>query len=312
MTAIIIGAALNHRSWLLAALSLVVQVEWHWLLGGLLIIQLSFLISSRVFAVALHALGHRAGAGWLWLTTVGAILISQLIPAGGVGSYAFLIGRLRQRGASFAEAALIALLESLSYSIAMLILTMFGVLYLADMLSDQVGGVLLVAAGVGVFALSGVLLLAYDPSWLRRVYLWAMWLVRRPADAERIRGVIAELQHLRGVMMAQSRVLLVLVLLQLGALSGHSLGLGLILRSLGVELPWLSTLATFAMVLLTSSLNVLPGGGGTVEAALVVLLSQQGAGSAAVPAAMLFRLSNFWLMIPVLLLSGRWRRSIWR
>jgi hypothetical protein len=76
--------------------------------------------------------------------------------------------------------------------------------------------ILLGAVGIGVFALSGVLVLAYDPSWLRRVYLWAMSLVRRQADDEWIRGVIAELQHLHGVMIAQSQVLLVLVRLRLG------------------------------------------------------------------------------------------------
>jgi len=90
-----------------------------------------------------------------------------------------------------------------------------------------------------------------------------------------------------------------LVLIQLTALCGHSFGMYLILRSLGTSTSFLTVLAAFGIALLTSTVNVLPGGGGTVEAAIVAVLTQLGVGAEAVPAAILFRLLNFWMMLPI-------------
>ncbi|MDQ2997587.1 MAG: lysylphosphatidylglycerol synthase domain-containing protein, partial [Chloroflexota bacterium] len=89
------------------------------------------------------------------------------------------------------------------------------------------------------------------------------------------------------------------VVIQLIALSGHSLGLYLVLRSLDASPGFLTVLAAVGIALLTSTINLLPGGGGTVEAALVAVLVQLGAGSAAIPAAIVFRLLNFWVMLPI-------------
>jgi len=97
-----------------------------------------------------------------------------------------------------------------------------------------------------------------------------------------------------------------LVLIQLTALSGHSLGLYIILRSLGTSTSYLTVLSAFGIALLTSTVNVLPGGGGTVEVALVAVLTQLGVGADAVPAAILFRLLNFWLLLPIAAACYSW------
>ena len=94
-------------------------------------------------------------------------------------------------------------------------------------------------------------------------------------------------------------MLALLVVIQLTALSGHSLGLYLILRSLDTSTSFLTVLAAFGIALLTSTVNILPGGGGTVETALVAVLTQLGVGAAAVPGAIVFRLLNFWMMLPI-------------
>jgi uncharacterized membrane protein YbhN (UPF0104 family) len=97
-----------------------------------------------------------------------------------------------------------------------------------------------------------------------------------------------------------------LVLIQLAALSGHSLAMLLVLHALGASTSFAGVSAAFGIALITSTFNVLPGGGGTVEAALVAVLTQLGVGPAAVPAAIIFRLFNFWLLAPVAAASYHW------
>ena len=58
--------------------------------------------------------------------------------------------------------------------------------------------------------------------------------------------------------------------------------------------------------MITSTFNVLPGGGGTVEAVLALTLSQLGAGDEAIAAAVVFRVLNFWVLIPVAIVCYRW------
>lgn len=64
--------------------------------------------------------------------------------------------------------------------------------------------------------------------------------------------------------------------------------------------------AASGMTLILNSFNVLPGGGGTVEAVLVAVLLQFGVGTAAIPAAVLFRLLNYWVFLPVAALASAW------
>ena len=104
---------------------------------------------------------------------------------------------------------------------------------------------------------------------------------------------------MRALVAVRRCMIVLLVVIQLTALSGHSLGLYLVLRSLGAYPSFLTVLSAFGIALLTSTVNVLPGGAGTVEAALVAVLAQLGVGAAAIPAAIVFRLLNFWVMLPI-------------
>ena len=99
--------------------------------------------------------------------------------------------------------------------------------------------------------------------------------------------------------MAKPRLVALLVGIQLVALCGHGLALLLLVWSLGAQCFYGAAQAAFGVALITSTFNVLPGGGGTVETAVVAALLQLGVGAAAVPAAILFRLLNFWALLPV-------------
>ena len=309
MTGGILALAFFNRAWLLEAIGLARAAQPAWLLLGLLTIASSFLISSQVFQVALRALGQRVGVLRLWATAVVAIVTSQVFPAGGVGSYAFLLQSLQRRGIGAGEAALVATLESLSYAAAMLILAVFGLAYLASRIlaADPNGSSLLapvLAAGIAALLIGGVVLLLTRSAgtlthWLLRAHRLLARTLHWPHDATWVDHTVAEITRVRALVAERRRMIGLLVLIQLTALSGHSLGLYIILRSLGTSTSYLTVLSAFGIALLTSTVNVLPGGGGTVEAALVAVLTQLGVGAEAVPAAILFRLLNFWLLLPI-------------
>src|SRR5262245_44885973 len=106
----IISLALFRLDWIIEALRLALNARPLLLLLALTIILTSFLISSQVLQVVLYSLGYRISALRLWATTLVAIITSQSLPAGGLGSYAFLTHTLHQRGISSAHSALVATL----------------------------------------------------------------------------------------------------------------------------------------------------------------------------------------------------------
>jgi uncharacterized protein (TIRG00374 family) len=318
----ILALVLLNRAWIAEALGLARGASPLWLAAALAIILGSYLISSQVFNVVLRSLGHRVGWLRLWATALVAIVTSQSLPAGGVGSYAFLLHTFRRRGIPAGQAALVSTLEALSYAGAMLLFSSFGLAYLASraLASDASGESLLaplLAVGVALLAISGVIaILTRGEATLTRWMLAAhnalnraLRYARNPDDSGDeawVRRTVAELARGRALVVERPGMIVSLVLIQMTALSGHSLALYLILVSLGAHISFLAVLAAFGIALLTSTFNVLPGGGGTVEAALVAALAELGAGAAAVPAAILFRLLNFWIMLPLAAVCYGW------
>jgi uncharacterized protein (TIRG00374 family) len=301
--------AFLERTWILEALGLARNAHPAWLLLAFAVILAGFLISSQVFRVVLYSLDRRVGVLRLWATAMVAIVTSQLFPAGSVASYAFLLDTFRRRGISASEAVLVASLEMLSYAGAMVIFSIFGLAYLASRIlaADPDGSTLLapmLAAGIALLAIGGVLLLltraeATLTRWLLSLHRPLHGLLRRPRDDAWVYSSVAELARMRALVSERRGMIALLVAIQLAALSSHSLGLYLVLHSLGASPSFLTVLSAFGIALLTSTVNVLPGGGGTVEAALVAVLTQLGAGAVAIPAAIVFRLLNFWVMLPI-------------
>lgn len=307
-----------HRQWLFDALSLIATADARWLAAAVVLEAASFLLSSRVLGVALRALGYRLGVLRLWALAVAAIVLSQSVPAGAVGSYTLITRQLTRRGVALGHAALVATLESLSYLGAMLLVLAFSVGYLLDhTLSGGSGtsslGAPLLAGAVALGLIALVLVVLTRPAaGLRRGLLTLQRLLPpqvRPRDAEAWAArLVRELGSGRELLRTRWRAIGVLVLLQLGALLGHSLALACVLRSLGATLPLSGVIATYGIELITSTFNLLPGGGGTVETALVATLTQLGGGAEAVPAVVLFRLFNYWALLPVAALSALWLR----
>jgi uncharacterized protein (TIRG00374 family) len=322
LTLAILALAFWNRAWLLEAIGLARAAQPTWLLLGLVAILGGFLISSQVLRVVMRALGHRAGVLRMWATAIVAIVTSQMFPGGGVGSYAFLLSSLRRRGATASEAALVAMLESLSYAGAMVVFAVFGLAYLASRIlaADPDGSSLLapvLAVGMMLVLIGAVVFLLTRSTitigrWLLGIHRLLARVLHRPRNAAWVEHTVIEIARVRAVVAERRAMLAVLVLIQLTALSGHSLGLFLILHSLGTTTSFLTVLAAFGIALLTSTVNVLPGGGGTVEAALVAVLTQLGVGAEAVPAAIVFRLLNFWMMLPIAGACYAWLMREWR
>lgn len=307
---ILIFAILN-RQQLEGAIGLLQQAKPLWLGAAFLAILTGYLVSSQVLRVALHSLGHRLGIMRMWATALVAIMISQSVPAGGVGSYAFLVSIFNRRGISSVQSTLVASLETLSYSTAMLLMFSFSLGYLT-IHKMETGDATYIAALVALAIVgSAIFVLSRSEDVLRK---WLLGLtgglkqiLRRDWSDEWVIKMVQDLSENRALLTNRRRDILLLVFIQITALSLHSLGLLLVLQSLGVHANFAVVLAAFGIALITSTFNVLPGGGGTVEAALVAILSQLGISPPqAVVSAIIFRLFNFWLLALVAAICYSW------
>src|SRR5919199_457079 len=283
ITLVVIALVWRNRSWLSRAIDLVRTANPLLVGSALGMILLSYFMNSQVFQVGVRSYGHRVSAGRLWAMATTGIVISQSFPAGGVGTYAFFVRSFRAIGINTQQARALAALEALSYMGALLLIGMFSIVYLA---AHTLGGesALSLTGPVTAVALAAVVLggaafvITRSEATLMR---WALKLGRAlqrllpgPVNDERGEALGQLLVHGRQVIVSQRPAALM------------ALGVGL----------------------MTSTFNVLPGGGGTVETALVAVLLEFGVGDAAVPAAILFRLLDYWAMLPVALVCYSWLR----
>jgi uncharacterized protein (TIRG00374 family) len=300
--AILVMAMLN-RDWLLEAFSMIQEARPLWLVAALVTILISYFITSQVLVVALRSLDYKFGLLRIWAITLVAVVFSQSVPAGGLGSYAFLVGIFNRLGVPSGKATLAASLEMLSYISAMLLVFLFSLIYL---LIHGLGANLVsyVAAGAAVLLVSGAVFVLTRSTerltnWLMGIKNGIARLFRRDWSDDRVHHIVDELTRGRTLMAERWHELVWLIPIQIAGLCGHSLAMLMVFWSLGVETSFFVVLTAFGIALITSTFNVLPGGGGTVEAALGLVLNRMGTGMAAFPAAIIFRLLNFWLVLPV-------------
>jgi uncharacterized protein (TIRG00374 family) len=277
-----------------------------WLALAALAILAGFLCAGQIYGRVLAALGYHAHSLWLSAAALVTMLLSQALPVGTVASYAFLTTSLRRRGVPATSVAVIASLELLSWGGAMLILFVYGIIYVLLTTHNRS----LAGASITGFATVAVLILVYLFIGTRPRHTMHRWAMRVKGVVERVVGpvwtesqihhMVEELSHNRQLMVDQPLRVLMLICLQLTIFMLHSLALLAILHGLGVPIAPLAALAAYGLALIVSAYTLLPAGGGTVEAALTVALSVQGVPlEAALGATVLFRLFNFWLMLPV-------------
>lgn len=308
---VVILAYIN-RNKVLSAFALLAHANLIWIVAAICLELTSFFISSRVYAPALHSLGYRFSMLRLWAMTLVAIVLSQSFPAGGVASYAFLVQAFRRKGVTSGHAALLASLEALSYATAMILLFCFSLFFITfkEGLSAA-GGPSLIAAVVAFVVIGTAIFVLTRPqeslqSWLLRIKDGVAHLLHREWSDDPINKIVDDLARGRSLITDQPRQMALLVCLQLLALAGHSLTMLSVLHSLGVTTSIFVVMASFGIALMSSTFNVLPGGGGTVETVIAVVLQSLGVSEAAITAAVIFRLLNFWLLTPVAFVFYRW------
>jgi uncharacterized protein (TIRG00374 family) len=290
----------------LEALSLVLSARPGWLALAALAILAGFLCAGQIYGRVLATLGYKARSLWLSAAALVTMLLSQALPVGTVASYAFLTTSLRRRGVPAASVAVIASLELLSWGGAMLILFVYGMVYVlltthnSTVAGASLTGFATVALMIGVYLFIGTRPRDTMHRWALRAKRLLDRVVGPVWSEAQVRHTVEELSHNRQLMIEQPLRVLMLICLQLTIFTLHSLALLAILHALGVPIMPPAALAAYGLALIVSAYTVLPAGGGTVEAALTVALSVQGVPlEAAIGATVLFRLFNFWLMLPV-------------
>jgi putative heme transporter len=288
------------------ALALIHAARPGWLALAALAILAGFLCAGQIYGRVLATLGYKAPSIWLSAAAMVTMLLSQALPFGTVASYAFLTTSLRKRAVPTSSVAVIASLELLSWGGAMLILFIYGMVYVLITTSNGT----LARASLSGFATVVVLIGGYLYLGTRprdTLHTWAMnvkRLIERMFGPtwhdSQVQRMVDEITHNRQLMADQPWRVLSLILLQLIIFTLHSLALLAILHGLGVMIGPLATLAAYGLALIVSTYTVLPAGGGTVEAALTVGLTIQGVPlEAALGATVLFRLFSFWLLLPL-------------
>jgi uncharacterized protein (TIRG00374 family) len=285
---------------------LVQEARPGWLALAAVAVLLGFLCAGQIYGRVLATLGYQARTLWLSAAAMITMLLSQALPFGTVASYAFLTTSLRKRGVPAASVAVIASLELLSWGGAMLILFVYGMIYVLVTTSSGI----IARASLSGFATVTILIAGYLYLGTRprdTLHAWAMNFKRTIErffgpiwHDSQIQRMVDEIAHNRRLMAEQPRRVFSLILLQLTIFALHSLALLAILHGLGVEISPLGTLAAYGLALIVSTYTLLPAGGGTVEAALTVGLTIQGVPlEAALGATVIFRLFTFWLLLPL-------------
>lgn len=312
LTAAVVVLIYINRNHIWQDLLLLRNAQPLWLLAAVAMLFVSFFVGAQVYYRTFRSLGYHFGRLHLTAVALVAIVLSQSFPAGGVASYAFLVQSFRRRGVPSGHSTLAASMEILSYVGGMVIMFVFSVLYLAitsGSTASAEGGLL--AAGVAMLVIGVILfVLTRDIDMLTRQALalknGVARVLRRQIGDTSVLKLADDVSRGRALLATRRREVIILIGIQILALIGHSSVMLLVLMSLGVPVSLVMVMTAYGVALLTSTFNVLPGGGGTVEAALALTLSQMGLGGEAVVGAVIFRLLNYWLMTPIAAICYRW------
>ncbi len=291
-----------------------------WIGAALLAITAGFVLGGLIYGRVLATLGFRASLPWLTATALVAILINQLLPAGAVVAYAFLVTSLRRRGFPSGSVAMVAGLELLSWNGAVLTAFVYGLIFLLVTTGASGASVSYAAVGFAAGLLLFILYMGTRPdeslrAFGLRIKSFALMRLNMLIDSVRVHQIIEEIISSRRTMLEHPGRMLSLVGMQLGIFGLHGLALLALLYALGVSTPYFAVMAAYGLSLIASAFVVLPGGGGAVEAALTVSLRAQGVpADAAIGAAIVFRLLNFWMLLPLGAVCYQWltHRSVVR
>lgn len=308
-----------NRDTLATALRLARDAALWWLVPALAAIGGLYLCRAAVYRIPLTLLGYSFTRRFLWTTALIATSVHQLFPTGGASGYAFLTFALHRKGVSGGQASLIALIDTLSYAIALATLVIASLLYLAATggppawrLPVTFGpGLVVLALAAYLYALQGDQR-RFTGLAGRLADRVAALLGRRWSGAP-VRRFLDEYYAGKAAMRRRPSAFYRMLGLQYLAVGCDATALYLAFLALGRSPRLTVVLMGFVVSMAALAVVGLPGGGGTFEVVMSLFFARHGLPpAAAVAAVILYRVVSFW--IPVLgslaaLLVLRQRRS---
>ncbi len=289
------------------AVDLVRRADWALLVLGVVLETVSLVFYSMLFRRLLGLLQFPVTLALALRINLAGLAAAHLFSAGGVGGAAVTYRVLQKRGMPH-SLVLIAIIFQNAFAYSVLFL-LFGSGLLALVLRGQANDLAMVIAAVLVallLALSvyGFWLLNHPSALRRRARQVVDWLGRRSSRVrvpherldEWLDGVVDGWRRLRRDGRRHLRTV------------GHSAGywgfdilcLLAVMFAFHQWVPIYSVLIAYGVANVVGTFSPTPGGLGAVEAVMIALLAGFGLGSsAAVAVVLVYRLINFWLPIPV-------------
>jgi uncharacterized protein (TIRG00374 family) len=317
LTGVAIWAVSGKTDELRGASNYLNNLQWGWLLPAALAEALSFLAFAKLQRRLLQAGGTEVPVTPMAGVSLAATAIQDTVPGGVILAAAYQYRQYRRFGASDVLSGWVLLAVNAVSFIALSAVAAVGLA-----LAFGTGSALdLVEVILGIAGAAALLVLV----WLKRIWLvrhvavvlrLSQRVTRRPTgDADQVVGTW--LERLGAISPGRSDWLWA---------SAYGLAnwvadlacLTLAFVAVGADLPWRGLLLAYGAGQLASNLPITPGGLGVVEGSLTVaLVTFGGAEASTVAAVLLYRLFNFWLLLPVgwgawgiLAIAGRRRRAL--
>ena len=310
VTLVVLG--LLHRDDVVSAVRALRAPAPGWLLAAILAEALSMGLYARMQRRLLRGAGTHVPLLRAVSLAYSAHSMSITLPGGPLVSTVYNYRRMRAFGADSTVAAWATALSGLLSSLGLVVLAAgVGVAAATDDTDDVV-----TVAAIAVFVVlvvAGLAVLRRNPAWRAALRRWSDALLTRVPERYRA--------HVDSAVAWGGRMLRVRIPLRdLGLAGAHSVGnwiadcgcLALCCLALGVHVPVIPLVLTYVAGMTASSIPIVPGGLGTVDAALTFGLVAAGAtASSALAVVVLYRLITFVLMGGIgwgLWLIGRHRR----
>lgn len=275
-------AVANKRGAILHTLQQLQSVDPTWLLAAIVAEAISLVAYAAIVHRLLRLGDVEAPLPSLLAMTLVGIAMGNALPGGQAASSVYWFQRLRRFGASRALSAIVMLGAMIIGIVTLLWLVVLGVV---------LGGEHGFLASARAPVLIGAVLFLIVRIWChRQVAAGLRWLARRVGGADE--PIVTR--------KVPARDFAALMALGYANWLFDAIALLASLSAVGASVPWAGVLAAYTLGQLVSSIPLLPGGGGTVEASLALGLAAYGGTSGGIVAGViLFRLVSAWGLVPL-------------
>jgi putative heme transporter len=281
------------------ASSYLAHLRWGWVVLAAVAEVLSYVSFAALQGQLLNAGETSAGIGTLSGITFAGNAIQNSLPAGAVLAAAFAYRQYRRYGADEVLAGWVILATAALAGISLAGLAAAGLAVAAS----RGNAYDLASVIIGVAVLAGLLVLA----WFKREFFifhsarvirLSQRLIHRPHGDPQT--VIADAVARLAAVAPNRNQWLVATGYAAGNWVLDCLCLILALLAVGAPIPWGGLLLAYTAAQLATNLPITPGGLGVVEGSMTVALVAFGGGQeSTVAAVLLYRILNFWLLLPV-------------